>query len=116
VVALEHNYITGVAIAESAELAEITNTMRDSNITFIDTSVNYKLSNWGFYVACYRLFQTDHPLRIHPLSLNLILQQTRCRLHLHQLPISKRSFRWLNCSDVSICTSAVNSIVAANME
>ncbi|KRY27048.1 hypothetical protein T01_10368 [Trichinella spiralis] len=85
VVALEHNYITGVAIAESAELAEITNTMRDSNITFIDTSVNYKLSNWD-------CFRTDHPLRIHPLSLNLILQQTRCRLHLHQLPISKRSF------------------------
>ncbi|KRX68544.1 hypothetical protein T09_4308 [Trichinella sp. T9] len=36
VVALVHNYLTGVAIAESAELAEITNTMSDSYITFID--------------------------------------------------------------------------------
>ncbi|KRX49042.1 hypothetical protein T05_1531 [Trichinella murrelli] len=57
VVALVHNYLTGVAIAVSAELAEITNTMSDSYITFIDTPVNYKLSNWGFYVASYRLFQ-----------------------------------------------------------
>ncbi|KRY45914.1 hypothetical protein T03_15249 [Trichinella britovi] len=57
VVALVHNYLTGVAIAVSAELAEITNTMSDSYITFIDTPVHYKLSYWGFYVASYRLFQ-----------------------------------------------------------
>ncbi|KRZ87937.1 hypothetical protein T08_8475 [Trichinella sp. T8] len=89
VVALVHNYLTGVAIAVSAELSEITNTMSDSNITFIDTPVNYKLSNWEFYVAKLTILCTE---AIEALSLNLILQQTRCRLHLHQFPVHKRSF------------------------
>ncbi|KRZ97779.1 hypothetical protein T08_13350 [Trichinella sp. T8] len=48
VVALVHNYLTGVAIAESAELAEITNTMSDSYITFIDPFIARKIAYYTF--------------------------------------------------------------------
>ncbi|KRY35140.1 hypothetical protein T01_8365 [Trichinella spiralis] len=82
VVALEHNYITGVSIAESAELAEITNTMRDSNITLIDSFIATKVVKNHCGISDIQLPGTIHVSCYHgQLSRRYSLHQFSVGLH-----------------------------------